>query len=63
MTLGQLQATFFASAATFLTWGGFQLPSRISFFGQYSRMTRLNSSLGAGSQFDSLSLPGDSCWT
>jgi hypothetical protein len=44
--------------------GGFQLPSpagRIdgaSVFGQYSRMTRQIGPSGAGSQFDSLSLPG-----
>jgi hypothetical protein len=41
------------------TAGGFQVPSRISCLGQYRRMIRLNSSPGAGSQFDSL--PGDSC--
>ena len=44
------------------TAGGFQMPSMIT-FGQYNRMTRLNESFGAGSQFDSLSLPGDWFWT
>src|SRR5262245_4826035 len=42
------------------TGGIFQSPSMISFFGQYSRMKMLNESGGAGSQFDSLSLPGES---
>ena len=36
--------------------GGFSL-------GQYSRSIRMNSSFGAGSQFCSLSLPGDSFCT
>jgi hypothetical protein len=31
-------------------------------FGQYIRMVRMKSPLGAGSQFASLSLPGDSFW-
>ena len=42
------------------TGGIFHVPSRISCFGQYSHMTTLNVSFGAGSQFDSLSLPGES---
>src|SRR5262245_13711787 len=48
-----------------VTAGGFQLPSRIDgavSFGQYSRIMRMNSPLGAGSQLASLSLPGDSFW-
>lgn len=47
------------------TSGIFQLPSMIDggfSFGQYSRIISTNSSFGAGSQFDSLSLPGDSAW-
>src|SRR5262245_29639265 len=39
--------------------GIFHVPSTISFFGQYSRITTLKDSVGAGSQFDSLSGPGD----
>jgi hypothetical protein len=31
-------------------------------FGQYMRIVRMKSPLGAGSQFASLSLPGDSFW-
>jgi hypothetical protein len=30
--------------------------------GQYIRIIRMNSPFGAGSQFTSLSLPGDSFW-
>lgn len=40
-------------------------PSRIDgfpSFGQYSRIIRINLPFGEGSQFDSLSAPGDSCW-
>ena len=47
------------------TAGGSQVPSRIdgSFSrGQYRRSIRMNWSWGAGSQLDSLSLPGDSFW-
>jgi hypothetical protein len=44
------------------TAGGFHIPSRISFFGQYSHMNRLKESFGAGSQFDSWSFLGDSFW-
>src|SRR5262249_12271285 len=49
----------------FFTAGGFQLPSRIDggvSLGLYSRSARMNWPSGAGSQFGSLSLPGDSCW-
>ena len=45
--------------------GGIQLPFRIdgSFsFGQYIRSIGRNAPLGAGNQFASLSLPGDSFW-
>jgi hypothetical protein len=48
-----------------VTAGGFHEPLRIvgSFsFGQYIRIVRLNSPSGAGSQFCSLSLPGESFW-
>ena len=50
----------------FLTSGGFHVPSRIDggvSLGQYSRIISTNPPFGAGSQFDSLSLPGDSFWT
>jgi hypothetical protein len=46
-----------------LTGGIFQVPSMIDgdfSFGQYFRSIRTNLSFGAGSQFASLSLPGDS---
>lgn len=33
-----------------------------SSFGQYMRSMRMNCSLGAGSQLDSFSLPGNSFW-
>jgi hypothetical protein len=52
----------------FTTGGGTQVPSpggRIDgcvSFGQYIRIIRTKSPSGAGSQFASLSLPGDSCW-
>ena len=39
---------------------GLPLACEDLFFGQYSRMNRLKLSFGAGSQFDSRSLPGDS---
>jgi hypothetical protein len=53
----------FSLYLTVCSMGGiFHVPSTISFFGQYKRMTTLNESAGAGSQFDSLSLPGESCW-
>jgi hypothetical protein len=41
-------------------WGAFQTPLSASGFGQYSRSTNANGPFGAGSQFDSLSIPGDS---
>src|SRR5438046_6506166 len=53
-----LQLTFFAG-------GIFHDPSMIDGFfslGQYSRIIRTKSPDGAGSQFDSLSLPGESFW-
>src|SRR5574337_1238222 len=54
-----------AGYCTFCTCGGVQLPSRIDgalSFGQYMRSIGMNSPSGAGSQFDSLSLPGESFW-
>ena len=51
--------------ATFLTGGIFQDPLRIEglfSFGQYIRNIRINLPSGAGSQFDSLSVPGESSW-
>jgi hypothetical protein len=48
---------------TFLTAGIVHELSMIDGFvslGQYSRIIRMKSPAGAGSQFDSLSLPGDS---
>ena len=45
--------------------GIFQLPSRIDgafSLGQYIRIIRMNLPAGAGSQFDSRSLPGESFW-
>src|SRR5262245_7244848 len=51
---------------TSFTSGGFHVPSSSDggfSWGQYSRIIRTNSSAGAGSQFDSLSLPGESFWT
>jgi hypothetical protein len=47
---------------TFLTGGGDQVPSRASLLGEYRRIVRLKGSLGAGSQLDSSSRPGLSCW-
>lgn len=50
---------------TFCTFGGVQLPSRIDgafSLGQYMRIMGMNSPSGAGSQFDSLFLPGESFW-
>jgi hypothetical protein len=47
------------------TSGGFHVPSRMDGAfseGQYNRIIRTNASDGAGSQFCSLSLPGESCW-
>ena len=47
------------------TCGTFQLPSMIEggvSFGQYIRSIRTKSPFGAGSQFASLSAPGDSLW-
>jgi hypothetical protein len=47
----------------FLTAGGVHVPSRIEgslSFGQYIRSIRTNLPVGAGSQFDSLSVPGES---
>ena len=61
------QAPLFAYDDCFKA-GGCQVPlpgGKIeggSTFGQYKRMTRYMSSLGAGSQFDSLSAPGDLFW-
>jgi hypothetical protein len=49
-----------------MTDGIFHVPSMIDggfSFGQYIRSIRTNLSLGAGSQFGSLSSPGDSFWT
>ncbi len=52
---------------TFVTAGGFHDPSMIDgavSFGQYMRSVRLNGpDGGAGSQFDSLSAPGESACT
>src|SRR5271166_718377 len=45
---------------------GVHVPSRIDggvSVGQYKRITSANFPLGAGSQFASLSLPGESAWT
>src|SRR5579871_2072630 len=50
---------------TFVAAGGFQLPSMIEggvSSGQYMRSIRRNLPAGAGSQFDSLSAPGDWFW-
>jgi hypothetical protein len=52
-------------AATFITIGTFQEPSRSDgsvALGQYNRIIKIKSPLGAGSQFASLSLPGDAFW-
>jgi len=49
--------------ATFFTAGGFHVPSMIEglrSFGQYKRIISWNLPDGAGSQFDSLSMPGES---
>ena len=56
---GLLQEVFWTS-------GGFHVPSRIDggdSLGQYNRIISTNPPFGAGSQFGSLSLPGDSFWT
>jgi integrase len=48
-----------------LTDGIVHVPSRIDgafSFGQYMRSIRINLPVGAGSQFDSLSAPGESFW-
>jgi hypothetical protein len=53
------------SQATFFTAGMVQLPLMIDglrSFGQYMRSMRTNLPAGAGSQFDSLSGPGESFW-
>src|SRR6516164_8220709 len=42
--------------------GCFQLPASASGLGQKRRKNIRNGPLGAGSQLDSLSLPGESCW-
>ena len=47
---------------TLSTFGACQVPLSASSFGQYSRIAIMNGPSGAGSQFDSLALPGDSCW-
>ena len=47
---------------TFTGCGAFQTPLSASGFGQYSRSTSTNGPFGAGSQLDSLSMPGDSFW-
>src|SRR5690349_6924327 len=52
-------------SATFLTGGIVQVPSMIDgllSFGQYIRSMRMNLPAGAGSQFASLSAPGESFW-
>jgi hypothetical protein len=54
--------SFIHNATRFIA-GGFQVPSMTDgavSLGQYRRSIRTNFSLGAGSQFASLSLPGDS---
>ena len=43
--------------------GVVHLPFSASAFGQYTRVVVKNGPAGAGSQFDSLSGPGDSCCT
>src|SRR4051794_27605100 len=43
------------SGCTFVTGGGFHLPMSASDFGAYIRISKLNGSLGAGSQLASLS--------
>ena len=51
---------------TSVTAGGFHDPSRMDgglSFGQYIRSIKTNFPAGAGSQFDSLSAPGESFWT
>jgi hypothetical protein len=51
--------------ATFFTGGIVHEPLMIEgffSFGQYSRSIRMKSPGGAGSQLDSLSLPGESFW-
>src|SRR5262252_1996107 len=54
--------TEFFHSATLIP-GGFHVPSRMEggvSFGQYRRSIGINFALGAGSQFASLSFPGDS---
>ena len=41
--------------------GTFQVPLSAASLGQYRRMTAMNGPFGAGSQFASRSLPGESC--
>src|SRR5215813_15248306 len=51
--------------AAFFTGGIVHVPSRIDgavSSGQYMRSIRMNLPAGAGSQFDSLSAPGESFW-
>src|SRR5215510_3620514 len=51
--------------AAFFTGGIVHVPSRIEgevSSGQYMRSMRMNLPAGAGSQFDSLSAPGESFW-
>ena len=47
---------------TLLIGGGVHRPSSTSALGAYSRIIMVKSPVGAGSQLDSLSSPGDSCW-
>src|SRR5882672_1120169 len=42
--------------------GAFQVPFRASGLGQYRRVAIRNGPAGAGSQLDSRSAPGFSCW-
>ena len=49
----------------FTTAGGSYVPFMMEggvVFGQYRRIVSANGAAGAGSQFDCLSLPGNSCW-
>src|SRR3954467_7282074 len=43
--------------------GGFPDPPRTGSFGPYMRRGTINDPAGAGSQFGSLCVPGESCWT
>ncbi len=45
-----------------MTAGGTHRPSITSTLGEYTRNVMLKSSVGAGSQFDPFSAPGDACW-